>query len=75
MATFHLEDGADLFFLCLICALRCCRRLVAQTFWSGKKKTKKNLRNHEILSNNTAPSKTENITPNLQEVQLEVVRV
>ena len=29
---FYLEDGADLFFLYLICALRCCRRLVGSKF-------------------------------------------
>ena len=40
---FHLEDGANIFFLRLICALPCCRRLAAQSFWSGKKKTEEHL--------------------------------
>ena len=38
-----IEDGADIFFLRLICALRCCRRLAAQSFWSGKKKTEEHV--------------------------------
>ena len=68
---FHLENGADIFFLCLICALRCRRRLAAQSFWSGKKKNRRTsgtMRYFQIIIYGPLGNWTNSETPNLQEV-------